>query len=467
MIANKNFLYITNSPGEKHKQASVVLVSNLSIDIIKSYDIIFIKYFSEIKSLIRQIRLAAQIDIFLKPIVIKTGKNSAIDELLLETVDGVTNSHDFEQYYEDNLAHFSKIAEHVENLAKQKARDISAELDVATKVLKYLYTRQVSLNPFRNIKSKFGYSFPIINMFMKTASIQEFKMIEFLESKDLIEGDFRDKIHMCNFCYSAYLNIREICPKCNSANLFEENLVHHFKCGYLGPESDYSDEMCPKCHNELNHIGVDFDRPSSIVNCESCGNVFQEPEVESLCINCGKKVPAEDLLLKVIKEYQITQLGIHSVLYGLVLSVKEEFGEELELVDIENYHTILRMEIARIKRYQKSQTSIARISFQNYLEVYTQLGERAIQISHEIAKIIKSLVRSADIVSFFSEDIMVFIFPETDAQGAETVISRIKQELENLISESVNLKVNFKSKIIPVQGKQKYKDLFRRLTQDV
>ena len=79
MIANKNFLYITNSPGEKHKQASVVLVSNLSIDIIKSYDIIFIKYFSEIKSLIRQIRLAAQMDIFLKPIVIKTGKNSAID----------------------------------------------------------------------------------------------------------------------------------------------------------------------------------------------------------------------------------------------------------------------------------------------------------------------------------------------------------------------------------------------------
>ena len=69
-----------------------------------------------------------------------------------------------------------------------------------------------------------------------------------------------------------------MCPKCKIKKLFSEYSIHHFVCGYVGPESDFFQDkklICTKCNRELRHIGVDYDKASIITECKN-GHVFQD-----------------------------------------------------------------------------------------------------------------------------------------------------------------------------------------------
>ena len=131
-------------------------------------------------------------------------------------------------------------------------------------LLRYLFLRGLEkLEPVRDIHSRIGYSYPIAEMILPSADINECEAdLRVLEDRGFLQGKFVDTIHLCDNCGFFQLNFREVCPRCRSANLVEERNIHHFRCGYIGHEAEFLNMRCPKCRRRLKHIGVDYDLPA-------------------------------------------------------------------------------------------------------------------------------------------------------------------------------------------------------------
>lgn len=124
---------------------------------------------------------------------------------------------------------------------------------------------------------------------------------------------FVERIHLCPHCKSSHLYYMEACPKCESSNLKEEPVLHHFRCANISPESSYAYDgelRCPKCHQFLRHIGVDYDRPSNVYTCQECSHTFLHPRMKVYCPSCKKMTRPSELLAADIYSYEFTPEGI-------------------------------------------------------------------------------------------------------------------------------------------------------------
>ena len=125
--------------------------------------------------------------------------------------------------------------------------------------------------------------------------------------------EFLERIHVCPHCKESHLFYMEACPKCDSSLLKEEPVLHHFRCANISPESSYAydgDLRCPKCHQFLRHIGVDYDRPSNVYTCQECNHTFLHTRMKVYCSSCKKTFRPSDLLAIDIYNYEFTSEGI-------------------------------------------------------------------------------------------------------------------------------------------------------------
>ncbi len=60
---------------------------------------------------------------------------------------------------------------------------------------------------------------------------------ETLARMGLLERRFFEKVQCCPSCSSSRLLVREECSKCRSADVVEEPIIHHLRCGYQGPSA--------------------------------------------------------------------------------------------------------------------------------------------------------------------------------------------------------------------------------------
>lgn len=138
------------------------------------------------------------------------------------------------------------------------------------------------------------------------------------EAKKLADGGFLvpsffDRVHQCGGCGSSHFNVREECPECRSSNLSEEPYLHHFRCAYQGPESDFrhgDDLICPKCRREIGHFGRDYDKPGTMVICGSCGHTTSEPMVGFCCVSCGTHTDGDAIQTRDVYSYAMSEQGI-------------------------------------------------------------------------------------------------------------------------------------------------------------
>jgi len=135
------------------------------------------------------------------------------------------------------------------------------------KMLRFAYTRKRDLNPVKDRHSLIGYKYPILSLGLEQSNQAKtnIQTIEEALEKEFFNPTFKDRMHLCGNCYSGFLNFKELDPKTGSANLISENLIHHFSCAYIGPESDFvrgNRLICTKCNKTLRHMGEDYDKPS-------------------------------------------------------------------------------------------------------------------------------------------------------------------------------------------------------------
>ncbi|MGL4243677.1 MAG: hypothetical protein ACRCTI_21390, partial [Beijerinckiaceae bacterium] len=138
---------------------------------------------------------------------------------------------------------------------------------------------------------------------------------EQLKRLGLLKAKFFDKLQCCPSCSSSRLLVREECSKCRSADIVEEPILHHLRCGYQGPERDFrngAELTCPKCRQHCEHFSVDYDKPGALVLCNGCGHSTGDAEVGFSCIDCDNGFSSDKATTRTVYEYELTDEGRRS-----------------------------------------------------------------------------------------------------------------------------------------------------------
>ena len=280
-------------------------------------------------------------------------------------------------------------------------------------VLRYVISRENRDNklvPIINSRCLIGYEYPIVEFQYKKNDYKSvFDILRRAVEYGLLVPKFKDTIHICPTCFSGFHNIREVCPSCQSGDLKSESTIHHFVCANISPMSEYVTSsgklLCPQCDRYLNNIGIDYDKPSFVYQCNNCDYQFQEPGMQSFCYHCETVAKIEELKQIKIYEYEVTKKGVYFAntgkgIDGLLTSetVKEGFMSHNTFV------TLFKLE----KRKALQQDGEL-ISCSFHIESPDPIGDST---KDELCNEIRSM--SPEYVSIYANNTRFsFLFPET------------------------------------------------------
>lgn len=347
----------------------------------------------------------------------------------------------------DGIVELSIISSYIQRVATitkriqaiEEPKLVSNDLMIQYKTIAYCYTRNLQLTPTTSRESLIGYEFPFISLFYKNSeAISLLKNLQKAQEKNYMSFQLLDYIHLCKSCNGNYLNFRECCPKCKSIDIEAHDMIHHFVCAHVAPEKDFKKEdglECPKCDKNLRHIGIDYDKPSTIYSCNSCSHEFQNPGMLSLCMDCGTENQLEELLQKSIGSYAITQKG-EQLLFerNAMNSPKIKQQESIGNLSFPLFKIILNQEIKRVKE-SEGHSFYAAIKFQNnQLQLLNPAAKKTLM--KEIGGVIKSYLKDSDILSAESFNNYYLILPDTKEKQLER-LELIEYNLSKLLSDNL------------------------------
>lgn len=189
------------------------------------------------------------------------------------------------------------------------------------RLCRYLIARgKTTLEPELHEDSSLGYVIPIFELFFSQGAYSLSEYIMFYQS--LLEKGyikvlrFINKIYLCPSCLRSHLLYIESCPRCHHSSIKSEDVIHHFRCANISPEHTYNfggQLRCPKCHQLLRHIGVDYDRPSVVYTCSHCDNMFLQPQMTVVCTSCHSTSEVSDLTPHDVTAFEFTPQGREAI----------------------------------------------------------------------------------------------------------------------------------------------------------
>jgi hypothetical protein len=199
-------------------------------------------------------------------------------------------------------------------LKSDKTERLEIYQDRNTQVLlnKFLSAEITELEPVYD--PKIGYRYPAVEAVIGAASAVD-SFLNRLYEAGVLERKLYDKVISCPKCGSVNISIRYCCSYCKSFDIQRSALIEHVKCGYMDVEEHFrkgNKLVCPKCHEELRKLDVDYRRAGTWCTCKDCGKSFDIPVAAHFCRNCQRNFTFEDAVIKDVYAY------------GLKEEVKEE-----------------------------------------------------------------------------------------------------------------------------------------------
>lgn len=434
---------------------------NLDIKKVVISDVIILDYSNNdgCRGFLNQIRSSFVESIYLTPVFILS-INEEIDSFTKSLSDGTVHSLQEEAF----IGPFQAIDQRIRQLQSTNNQD--QEIKILNKLLRFHYTRQSRMKPVISASSHTGYSFPLLALHYQNINTEEmFSVLDKLVGKEFFRPRYEDLVHLCNNCYSGFLNYREVCPKCSTSDLYTENLIHHFVCAHVAPESDFinGDQMiCTKCNRMLRHIGVDYDKPSLIYTCNNCGHHFQESVMQALCMSCESVHNVDSLLERKIYNYELTALGEESAIGGLVPSEKQD-SEMAGFIGFSTFNIFLKYEIERIKNSGKT-SSAGSLSLRTPAALSNSLGVKYNTVATEVAEFIKNATLATDILTFINSNTFLIISPDNDKFRLESLLNNIRHSVQKLIDSNIDeANIVVKIKAENIDSTKNHNDLINSL----
>lgn len=321
-------------------------------------------------------------------------------------------------------------------------RELSLDSNLSFKVLRLVGSRNIELKPIATVRRTSGYVYPIIEPLFGKRDTGAMDTLSFLKHQALLTDVFVTRAHFCGHCGSAFLNFKETCPHCGTDDLDMAELVHHFKCAYTAELAEFQQGdrlICPKCELQLRHIGVDYDKPSTICRCNQCNHRFQDTVVMTDCYSCGRSAEPTNQEVRRISAYTISAIGQNAAYHGLDALFTNLLDSEFHLYSANAFRDFFRVEVARISRYKISSSSLAMINFKELDNLYVSLGRKARQVFGELSVIFKAIFRESDVITARNESIFFVIMTETNYDNAKRAMARLDDSVKSLFENNLNI----------------------------
>lgn len=395
--------------------------------------------------LLQLIRQHDNPNVYLRAVVL-VHSNELTPNYIRHRFDYVTTEDDFsDAQLSDFQSKFGKINRWVAKIPNN--HNALSDTSMRFRALRLMASREARCAPSPNIHDKRGFEYCLITPLFSRSDGGIEQVLGFLHSQQLLKDEFVKKAHFCPHCESAFLNFKETCPDCSSDNLERDELIHHFKCGHTDVINAFTRNNrlhCPKCEDDLRHIGVDYDKPSTISTCVDCNRSFQDPEVKADCFACHRTSNSDDLILRTVSAYSVSALGANAARFGLDALFTSILQSELKLYSNTQFKQFVVVEKARIERYKKTETSLAVIHFANLEALFDTLGRKTEQVFKEISAVFKSVFRESDLITAKNESLYAVIMTETSINKAKLAIERLDEDIKGLFEDSLDftLQVN-------------------------
>ena len=217
---------------------------------------------------------------------------------------------------------FEKIMQKAE---KKDAQEVLNDRTTQILVSKFLSGEIKTLEP--TYDSQIGYHYPEVEAIVGDPSLAE-PFLEGLYDSGVLERKLFDKIIICPKCDSANVSFRYCCPFCKSFEIEKSSLVEHVKCGYMDLESNFcqgNKYVCPKCHEEMRILDVDYRKAGVWCSCKSCGKSFDIPISANFCRNCHANSTFEEASIEDVYSYTLkdTIRNTSSMSFFLVPAIRD------------------------------------------------------------------------------------------------------------------------------------------------
>ncbi len=312
------------------------------------------------------------------------------------------------------------------------------------KFLSYLYTRTIhEIIPVHDGSSATGYSYPFVNdLDTDTDGLSKYALLNEAEQDGFLQGTFHDYVHLCPNCTHSHMIYREVCTKCHSPHLEEENLIHHFRCATIRPERDFrktstSTMTCPKCDHELRHIGVDYDKPSSMHYCQKCQHQSQQVQVWAKCCNCENDTPVEHLIKQQVKKYSVIENSIEALINHSLPLERKSISDKSSFLSKRAFSILLKN---RIKENQSGVDCLSVMQFNILPNIEHLFGKQNInKFWSEIIKVISPALGCFDEIAIDHCD-LYFTLYNTEMAKATRITEQLTYLIQNLIEVNFNIK---------------------------
>ena len=168
---------------------------------------------------------------------------------------------------------------------------------------------------------KLGYRYPVVETIVGDASSVE-AFLNKLHMAGMLEKRLYDKIIYCSKCGSANISIHYCCPYCKSFDIKRSALIEHVKCGYMDVEENFvrgSKLVCPKCHEELRNLDVDYRKAGMWCTCKDCNKSFDIPITAHFCRNCHTNFTFEEAVIKDVYAYKLKEEVKEEIAVGWIV----------------------------------------------------------------------------------------------------------------------------------------------------
>jgi len=250
--------------------------------------------------------------------------------------------------------------------------------------------------------------------------------LRFLAARDYLAPQFFDRVSLCPKCDSHHLNVREICPSCRRANIVNDGLLHHFRCGYVGIPSEFTPSgtgayVCPKCNGKMHHLGVEYDRLGRAFVCRSCAVISENPPVEAVCLACGVHSMADVLPSASVFGYRLTSRGAGALRAGALFGLDEA---PLTVVEAPAYRRSVMLEFLA-QEARRLETLGGVFS----LLLVTRRPEAPECDPGDWLTRLRGCLRAVDVLGQLGDAFYVVILPQATQSQAETVAAQARVAL--------------------------------------
>lgn len=308
-------------------------------------------------------------------------------------------------------------------------------------LLAFLWLRSPGqLSAVRHEHSAQHYGYPLVECFGGEAANGQ-ALVRNLVQRNLLDSTaLVDRIRLCRKCGSGHLNYVDVCVECRSLDIRRQPSLHCFTCGHIGAQTEFLKDgalLCPNCLTRLRHIGTDYDRPLENYNCNDCHAFFIDADVEARCLDCGERHAPDQLHVREIRDYQLSELGMLTARQGLERNTDLFFGG-LAMVGTSTFKTLLDWQLELIERHKAPTFAVLGLRFRNLAQTLEKLGpQRGHALLDALIERIQVAIRDTDRCTRTSEEHLWLLLMHTDSEGLQRVTERLNQISELFVGQDL------------------------------